>query len=72
MVSSLVQTPVNKFNSEFVDKATEIIDLIYAHADGNCPHCLELLKSGLGNQPNPADEPVPEPVIPNVSQKPNV
>ncbi len=64
MGSSQVQTPVNK-NSEFVDRATQIIDLIYAHLDQqpNCLHCRELLnKSGLGNPtPNPADADINNP-----------
>ncbi len=65
MDSSLVQTPINKINSEFVDRATQIVTLFTAHIDANCPHCLELLsKSGLGNQPNPVDDgtaTIPEP-----------
>lgn len=52
MVSNYVQTPVNKFNSEFVDRATQIVNLFSAHIDANCPHCLELLnKSGLRTRP---------------------
>lgn len=48
MVSNYVQTPVNKFNSEFVDRATQIVELFTAHIDAKCPHCLELLsKNGL-------------------------
>ena len=46
MDNSLVQTPINK-NSEFVDRATQIVTLFTAHIDANCPHCLELLRCGL-------------------------
>ena len=44
--------------SEFVDRATEIINDLYERIDKCCPDCKRLLlsKSGLGNQPNPADD----------------
>ena len=56
-------------SNKVVEKASGIIAAI---ENCSCEHCLQILKRGLGNQPNPADEPVPEPVIPNESQKPNV
>ncbi len=37
--------------AEVVAKAIGIVDAIDRCG---CPHCLELLKRGLGNQPNPA------------------
>jgi hypothetical protein len=46
MDSSLVQTPVNK-NSEFVDRATEIITKLIEQVDKCCPLCNELLKESL-------------------------
>ena len=50
-----IQTPIIKTNSEFVDRATQIVTLFTAHIDANCPHCLELLKNGLGHHPSPTD-----------------
>lgn len=52
MDSKQIQTSSIKINSEFVDRATQIITLFTAHLDANCPHCLELLnKSGLRTRP---------------------
>jgi len=50
MDSNQVQTPINKFNSEFVDRATEIIDRFYEQIDKCCPSCQALLKSKSGLQ----------------------
>jgi hypothetical protein len=65
-------------NSE-VKESTRIIKVINEHlAESDCHHNIKSImqealeyKSGLGNQPNPADEPVPEPVISN-GKKSNV
>ena len=56
MDSNQLQTPSIKINSEFVNRATQIVNLFSAHIDANCPHCIEILKSGFGNQPNPVDD----------------
>jgi hypothetical protein len=64
MASEQIQTPVDKVSLEFVDRATQIVTLFSAHLDAKCPHCLQLLKSGIGNQPIPADgteQPIPAP-----------
>jgi len=49
MDSNQVQTPVNKNSPEFVDRATQIVDLFSAHLEANCPHCKKLLKESLQN-----------------------
>ena len=53
MDSSPLQTPSIK-TSEFVDRATEIIDRIYEQIDKCSPSCQALLKSknGLVNETN--------------------
>jgi len=61
MDSSQIETPVIKSSqAQVYEKTSSILDVIQIHADQSCTHCIELLKSGFGNAPNPADT-VPEP-----------
>jgi hypothetical protein len=74
MASGTLQDSLNKDSTgQVYHKTSNILAVIISHANTGCVHCLDLIKSGLREPtPNPADEPVPEPVISNVSQKPNV
>jgi hypothetical protein len=56
MDSSQIQTPVDKVSLEFVDKSTQIVNLVAAHLEQGCSHCFELIKNGIGNQPIPDAE----------------
>ena len=42
MDSSLIQTPLNK-NSEFVDRAADIITKLCVQMDKCCPDCRKLI-----------------------------
>lgn len=53
MDDSQIKTSVIKTSTaEVYDKTSNILRAI---ENCGCTHCIALLKSGLGNQPNPAD-----------------
>jgi hypothetical protein len=48
--------------AQVYQKTNDILAQIQIHADQGCTHCLAIIKSGLGNQPNHATEqPIPGP-----------
>jgi hypothetical protein len=40
---------IKNYQAQVYDKTSNILAIIDAHLDANCPHCLELLKSAVGS-----------------------